>query len=41
VRGLLDELRAGTLPGLADWQAWHDAGGEAPPEFKALLEEQS
>jgi DNA-binding PadR family transcriptional regulator len=39
VRGLLGELRDGTLPGLADWQAWHDAGGTTPPEFMALLEQ--
>ncbi|MEV6637977.1 PadR family transcriptional regulator [Actinoplanes sp. NPDC051470] len=39
VRGLLGELRDKTLPGLADWQAWHESGGEAPPEFRALLED--
>jgi DNA-binding PadR family transcriptional regulator len=39
VRGLLGELRAGSLPGLADWQAWHDSDGGAPPEFMALLEQ--
>jgi DNA-binding PadR family transcriptional regulator len=37
VRALLGELRDGTLPGLSDWQAWHDSGG-TPPEFMALLE---
>lgn len=37
VRALLGELEAGTFPGLADWQAFHDTG-EFPPEFVDLAE---
>lgn len=29
IRSLLDELTTGTLPGLADWQSWHD--NDLPP----------
>jgi DNA-binding PadR family transcriptional regulator len=48
VRGVLDELTAGTLPGLADWRGWHETGHlpeswseletgpEQPPERPAL-----
>lgn len=37
VRGLLDELTAGTFPGLADWQVFHDTG-QIPPELAELME---
>jgi len=37
LRGLLDELRAGTFPGLAQWRAWHDTG-LVPPEWTHLAE---
>ena len=26
VRGLLEELTTGTLPGMAEWRTWHDTG---------------
>ncbi|MDG4804525.1 PadR family transcriptional regulator [Micromonospora sp. WMMD980] len=32
VRGLLDELTTGSLPGLAAWRAWHETGA-MPPEW--------
>lgn len=37
IRGLLDELTSGTLPGLAQWRAWHTTG-EVPPEWADLVE---
>ena len=37
LRGLLDELIAGTHPDLARWQAWH-ATGEMPDDLAALAE---
>lgn len=30
IRGVLGELAAGTLPGLADWRGWHE--GARPPD---------
>lgn len=38
VRSLLTELTAGTLPGIADWRAYHDTGA-APPQWTELLTE--
>jgi DNA-binding PadR family transcriptional regulator len=35
VRGLLDELRSGSFPGLAEWSAWHTTG-ELPAEVTRL-----
>lgn len=32
VRGLLEELTTGSLPGMAAWQAWHETGA-MPPEW--------
>jgi DNA-binding PadR family transcriptional regulator len=37
VRALLEELEAGTFPGLAAWQAFHDTG-QFPQEFIDLAE---
>lgn len=37
VRGLLDELTTGALPGLAEWRAWHETGA-VPPEWADLAE---
>jgi DNA-binding PadR family transcriptional regulator len=37
LRGLLDELTTGSLPGLAQWRAWH-ATGEVPAEWTELVE---
>jgi len=37
VSTLLDELTSGSLPGLAQWRAWHETG-EPPPELLPLLE---
>ncbi|MFD2765521.1 PadR family transcriptional regulator [Micromonospora eburnea] len=37
VRGLLDELTTGSLPGLAEWRAWHETGA-MPPEWAELAE---
>lgn len=37
VRGLLDELTTGSLPGLAEWRAWHETGA-VPPEWAELAE---
>jgi DNA-binding PadR family transcriptional regulator len=32
VRGLLDELTSGTLPGIAEWRHWHETG-ELPADL--------
>jgi len=37
VRSLLDELTAGTLPGMDMWRAFHETG-ELPPDIKAMAE---
>ncbi|MFJ8580382.1 PadR family transcriptional regulator [Micromonospora sp. NPDC093277] len=37
IRGLLDELITGSLPGLAQWRAWHETGA-VPPEWAELAE---
>lgn len=37
VRGLLKELREGTLPGVEEWRSFHETG-EIPPEFQDLEE---
>lgn len=37
VRALLGELTTGSLPGLAQWQAWH-ATGKLPPELRDIAE---
>lgn len=37
VRSLLDELVAGTLPGMAGWRAYHETG-EVPPEWQEIAE---
>lgn len=37
VRGLVEEMTSGTLPGLADWRAWH-ATGQMPAEVAELAE---
>ncbi|SBT51870.1 DNA-binding transcriptional regulator, PadR family [Micromonospora narathiwatensis] len=37
VRGLLDELTTGSLPGLAEWRAWHETGA-VPPDWAELAE---
>ena len=37
VRSLLDELTAGSFPGLAQWRAWH-ATGQMPPELTDIAE---
>lgn len=37
VRGLLDELTTGSLPGLAQWRAWHETGA-VPPDWAELAE---
>jgi DNA-binding PadR family transcriptional regulator len=37
VRSLLDELTSGSLPGLAQWRAWHETG-QVPPEWADLAE---
>jgi DNA-binding PadR family transcriptional regulator len=37
VRSLLDELTAGTLPGQAGWQSWHDTG-QPPTGGEAFYE---
>ena len=37
VRGLLDELRSGSYPGLAEWAHWH-ATGDLPSEVTQLAE---
>jgi DNA-binding PadR family transcriptional regulator len=37
VRQLLDELTAGSLPGMAEWQQWHTTG-EMSPELRELAE---
>lgn len=36
VRSLIEEMAAGTLPGLREWRAFY-ATGEIPPEFAELL----
>lgn len=36
-RALLDELTAGSFPGLAQWRAWHETG-EVPAELTDLVE---
>ncbi|TLS45543.1 PadR family transcriptional regulator [Streptomyces montanus] len=35
VRGLLEELREGSLPGVKEWRTFHETG-EMPPEFQDL-----
>ena len=37
VRGFLDEIRQGTLPGVKEWRRFHETG-EMPPEFQELEE---
>lgn len=37
LRSLLDELTTGSMPGLAQWRAWH-ATGEVPPDWTDLVE---
>jgi DNA-binding PadR family transcriptional regulator len=37
IRGLLTELRDGTLPGLELWRLFH-AGGDVPPELREQVE---
>jgi hypothetical protein len=37
VRGLLDELTAGTLPGMDVWRTWHETG-EMPADIAELAE---
>jgi DNA-binding PadR family transcriptional regulator len=37
VRGLLKELREGTLPGVEQWRSFHETG-KTPPEFQDLEE---
>lgn len=37
VRGLLEELAAGTLPGMAEWRTWHETGVQ--PERWTTLED--
>lgn len=37
VRSLLDELTTGSMPGLAQWRAWHETG-RVPPEWADLAE---
>ena len=37
VRGLLGELTDGTLPGTAEWRAWHETG-ELPEDWTDLEE---
>jgi DNA-binding PadR family transcriptional regulator len=37
VRSLLDELTTGSLPGLAQWRAWH-LTGQVPPESADIAE---
>jgi DNA-binding PadR family transcriptional regulator len=37
VRSLLDELTSGSLPGLAQWRAWHETG-EVPHELAEFVE---
>jgi DNA-binding PadR family transcriptional regulator len=37
VRGFLDELTSGSLPGVEQWRHWH-ATGEVPPEFAELAD---
>jgi DNA-binding PadR family transcriptional regulator len=37
LRGLLDDLEAGTFPGLAQWRAWHETD-EIPPDLTDLAE---
>ncbi|MBY8872949.1 PadR family transcriptional regulator [Micromonospora sp. PLK6-60] len=37
VRGLLDELTTGSLPGLTEWRAWHETGA-VPPDWAELAE---
>ncbi|MBV1856603.1 PadR family transcriptional regulator [Catellatospora sp. NEAU-YM18] len=38
VRSLQREIAEGTLPGVAEWRAYHETGGY-PPEWTQLLEE--
>lgn len=37
IRSLLDELTAGSLPGLAQWRTWHGTG-QVPPEWADIAE---
>ncbi|WP_103353735.1 PadR family transcriptional regulator [Amycolatopsis sp. CA-128772] len=37
VRGFLDELTSGTMPGIAAWRRWHETG-ELPDDFGKLVE---
>jgi DNA-binding PadR family transcriptional regulator len=37
IRSLLDELTTGSLPGLAQWRAWHRTG-QVPPELADIAE---
>jgi DNA-binding PadR family transcriptional regulator len=37
VTALLDELTSGRLPGIPQWQAWHDSG-DVPPELAEIAE---
>jgi DNA-binding PadR family transcriptional regulator len=37
IRSLLDELTSGSLPGLAEWRAWHSTG-ETPAEWADIAE---
>jgi DNA-binding PadR family transcriptional regulator len=39
VRSLLRELTEETLPGIAEWRAYHETGGGPPPEWTKLLAE--
>ena len=38
VRGLLGEIEDGSLPGVEEWRAYHEAGGGPPPAWKELLD---
>jgi len=37
VRGLVDQLVTGSMPGIDQWRTWHETG-QLPPEVKALAE---